>query len=503
MAIQSVQSSQSVQSVFFSGVQVDSDSLTKLFLQLDLRIIASVSLVSRTLHDVTLGSPQFLALYLDRYFPEFLQYSRVLARPINYNLCIKATTRHPHDLFVSHNEQIFDYMFIRGWASSTLHCSMRDEYFLVYDILAERVFMDVWDYHGRRLESFFTSFPSLKYSPQINDGMLTILSPDGVVTTYEYREDENVMVTTPLSLVLEEEVVLDDLSCFHKQGDRIVVCLMNGIIKLWNQKGTLLKTLQEENSASATSLHMSDACVVAGFSNGIVKIWNREGFLLKELTEYQTKGDNPVSYLLMQDGGLFAGFDSNSPFTIWSLEKFKLLKTIRTAENVRFVVADDYLITVSDECVEIWNLDNSDQPMRKFSKDVFHNRDMHDSHLMRNNRLLHIFKNREIRVWDFNGQPFLSDIQIITKQDCYSKLGYSPDFLQKTGLRFHADLKRLGLFSDSTENQIDTLKDYLQQTGLHDMWRAWNHMGIYTLSELLEKRPDINPFKMVSPYHTI
>jgi WD40 repeat protein len=70
---------------------------------------------------------------------------------------------------------------------------------------------------------------------------------------------------------------------FSPDGENIISASVDGVIKFWDCKGNLLKTLSLNDGISDVSFKPADQMIVTAHRDGVVRLWNFEGVLLYTL----------------------------------------------------------------------------------------------------------------------------------------------------------------------------------------------------------------------------
>ncbi|MEM9542765.1 MAG: AAA family ATPase [Cyanobacteria bacterium P01_E01_bin.42] len=104
-------------------------------------------------------------------------------------------------------------------------------------------------------------------------------------------------------------------------GQNLISSSGNGDLRIWNQKGELLQTIQGHRGNFITAIsviwHPNGKLIASGGQDGVIKIWNRKGELLRTL-----KGHiNSISDLQWSpDGKILISASSNGNIKLWNQE---------------------------------------------------------------------------------------------------------------------------------------------------------------------------------------
>jgi WD40 repeat protein len=177
-----------------------------------------------------------------------------------------------------------------------------------------------------------------------------------------------------------------DLTCIKIRSSRAVGGLMTGAIHVWDCKtGRILKTIQEPLENCCTlHIDMDDRYIVADLCESPslltkrIRIWDHNGTFLEDLlpNDPMTPMDPYVQSIRIQRDRLFVHTFLRVPeeaheLGIWSLKNFEKLYRIKSRA---FDVNDDYLITLQDTKVVIWDLSTATLKMLQIiqsSNEVF------------------------------------------------------------------------------------------------------------------------------------
>jgi hypothetical protein len=465
--------------------------LPNIFLRLELRDLYCVSLGSRQLCNLTLSDPGFLTLCLERYLPTYYRRS-CRVQGVDYAALCKEIAIRKKNIREAHCAQLT--LQCEPTPSLTRLCSsIRENRFLVFSM--EEGVLRTWNYEGKLTEEWMPFLPPGIFSLRMDDQHLMIGSSDGTLQTFSFEQDA---FSPPLHL--EKDFLTYH---FYAHGDHMITDRGDGRVKLWNRSGALINTLEgpEKYPFPSTCLHMDENYIVQGLKNGGVDVWSHEGLRLTGIPAPKgITGKASISYLLIREDLLFVGALYGA-FTIWNLKTHTRVRTLLTCENTQGLdcdlkVVDDYLIVAEGRVLKIWDLTSeSDQPIQRFT---------YDSHIrstsMRENLLLVATSNSGVSILNFAPPPLLADLHIVTPKEHQKKLGHPALFLSRVGLCSLTDLQQLGP-PLSIENQTTRLRAYLDQPDLLDIWEELKKLqssNLHTLSALLKRYPEIDPFKLAN-----
>jgi WD40 repeat protein len=162
---------------------------------------------------------------------------------------------------------------------------------------------------------------------------------------------------------------------FSPDGQTILSGSGDGIIKLWSRDGKLLKTLTSHTAnVASTGINFDNQRIstavfdfspdskllVSGSSEGVIKLWNRDGKLLKTLAEHTAKVS---SVGFSPDGQMFATASDDKTVKLWSRDG--ILLTILKGHTGKITCAtfspDSQMIATgsADKTVKLWKSDGT------------------------------------------------------------------------------------------------------------------------------------------------
>ena len=214
----------------------------------------------------------------------------------------------------------------------------------------------VWNLQGKvlkPLKELHESIPNISFSP--DSKTVAIANFDKTVKLWNYDEQDH-----PTSLRGHDAAVWDVDFSRDRDGRSIVSGDGDGIIKLWNRQGTLLRSWKGHNTRIYSIRFSPDNQTVASASeDGSVKLWDREGNLLHTLKDHEASVTE-VRFSL--DGSMIATASTDTTVKLWT-HKGELITTLighaDSVNSIGFTPDSKILATASaDAKLFLWNVEN-------------------------------------------------------------------------------------------------------------------------------------------------
>ncbi|WP_088889490.1 AAA-like domain-containing protein [Leptolyngbya ohadii] len=207
---------------------------------------------------------------------------------------------------------------------------------------------------------------------------------------------------------------------FSPDGKIFATTSYDNTVKLWQQDGKLIRTLEGHTQPVLSISFSPDGRTIAsGSDDGTVRLWKRNGSLLRVINVHSK---TVMSVSFSPNGQLLATASADQTVKVWNVSNGKLIRTMRGHESwvrqVRFSPAGDRMITVSDDrTVKIWDQKGS---LLKTLSDFTAVVDMDFSS---DGRTFATAGDRTVKIWSSEGQLLNS----FEHPDELWSVGFSPD----------------------------------------------------------------------------
>jgi WD40 repeat protein len=149
---------------------------------------------------------------------------------------------------------------------------------------------------------------------------------------------------------------------FSPDGQTIASASVDRTIKLWSQKGQLLKTIDWRADVYSVSFSPSGRLLASANKDNTIKVWRLDGQLLRNLSGH-SNSVHSVSF--SPDGRLLASASKDNTIKLWSLESGTLLNTLKGHKGTVFSVSfSPYGKTIAsasaDKTVKLWSIEGKE-----------------------------------------------------------------------------------------------------------------------------------------------
>lgn len=184
-------------------------------------------------------------------------------------------------------------------------------------------------------------------------------SPDGKIIATAGRDQTVKIWNSKGSLIksLSGHQARINQVIFSPDGQSIASASSDGTVKIWNRNGNLLRSINHGNKVYGVSFSPDNQIIATADKSPIIKLWNPQGTLWKTLTH----GDQVYSVNFSPNGQIIATAGQDKTIKLWNLNG-KLLRTLQGHNDIIFKVSfshDGKLIASAsaDKTVKIWTLD--------------------------------------------------------------------------------------------------------------------------------------------------